>query len=819
MEDRYRRLFSSGTMGIGFCSADTHWLEVNETLCSELGYRPSDLSGSSWLNVTHPDDIEREMMMLDGIRVGNTDRYTIDKRLVCADGHFIKVTCSVEAVRENGRDITFFILLVMDPRVKKEKMEQLQLAADIVSHATQGIMVTDARAKILEVNDAFVRITGYTRDEVLGKNPSILRSGQQSHQFYTTLWNDLATNGYWAGEIWNRRKDGEDYVEQLSISAIRNQQGKATRYVALFSDVTPQKTFQRQLEHNAYFDALTNLPNRSLMADRLSQAMANAERREQRLAVVFLDLDGFKNVNDEFGHSVGDTLLVAVANRLKMLVREGDTVARLGGDEFVIIAVDLNETDAASYSFLNRILSSVSQPVQVGARVLSVTASLGVVFYPQRNDVSGDMLLRQADQAMYEAKTAGKNRFLIFDTAHDFSRNERQRMIECIRLGLANGEFAVHYQPKVNMRTGQVLGAEALIRWLHPQKGLLLPGEFLPAIEDHPLIADIGEWVINEVLAQLARWHSVGHHYTASVNVSAFHLQQTDFFERLERQLKAYPNVAPDRLELEVLETSALRDMSLIAGVIEQCQAIGIGFALDDFGTGYSTLSYLKHLPAKQLKIDKTFVQGMLFNPDDLAILEGIIGLADAFRRQVIAEGVETLEHGSWLLKLGCDVAQGFGIGKPMAIEQFDAWATSWKSHSEWMKQKRLHRDDIPLLVASVEHRAWIASIDEFVRGRSAILPSLDQRKCRFGHWLHSEAADRFREVPSFNEIESLHEEVHVTVSDLIRQRNNLSRSHVLARLKHLFLLRDRLIQKLLSLLNNGTGTTLAVPHGHSIGN
>ena len=382
--------------------------------------------------------------------------------------------------------------LVQDITERKREEEKTRLAASVFSHAREGITITDAGGVIVDINEAFIRITGFSREDAIGQNPRILNSGRQDKAFYEALWRDLKGLGHWSGEVWNRRKNGEIFAELLNISAVRDAQGKTQHYVALFTDITGIKEHQNQLEHIAHFDVLTGLANRVLLSDRLQQAMAQAQRRQQQLAVAYLDLDGFKTINDHYGHETGDQLLIALAQRMKQALREGDTLARLGGDEFVAVLVDLNEA-AASLPMLTRLLTAAALPVQIGDLSLHVSASLGVTFYPQSLEMDADQLLRQADQAMYQAKVAGKDCYKIFDAEQDLDLRGHHQSLERVRLALENDEFVLHFQPKVNMRSGKVIGAEALIRWQHPEKGLLAPADFLPVIEDHPLAVAVGE--------------------------------------------------------------------------------------------------------------------------------------------------------------------------------------------------------------------------------------------------------------------------------------------------------------------------------------
>ena len=561
--------------------------------------------------------------------------------------------------------------------------EKLELAASVFANSREGIMITDASAQIVQVNAAFTRITGYSALEVVGQNPRLLSSGRHGAEFHAAMWQDLQGKGHWYGEVWNRRKSGEVYAELQTVTSVRNAQGQVTHYVALFSDITSFKAQQAQLEHIAHYDVLTNLPNRALLADRLHQSMAQTLRRGDLLGVAYLDLDGFKTVNDQHGHAVGDQLLVALAARMKEALRDGDTLARLGGDEFVAVLTDLPDA-AASLPLLQRLLDAASLPFQVGALSLQISASVGVSFYPQAEPTEPDQLLRQADQAMYQAKQAGKNCYHLFDTARD--RNVRGLLegVQRVRLALVQHELVLYYQPKVNMRSGQVVGAEALIRWQHPQRGLLAPAEFLPLIEDHALAIEVGEWVLNTALTQMALWQQGGLAMQVSVNVGALQLQQGDFVQRLRAILASHPQVLPSNLQIEVLETSALKDMRYAAQVIEDCQQMGVAFALDDFGTGYSSLTYLKQLRVAILKIDQSFVCDMLNDPDDLSILQGIIGLAAAFHREVIAEGVETVAHGTALLQLGCELAQGYGIARPMPAADLPDWISRWCPDASW---------------------------------------------------------------------------------------------------------------------------------------
>jgi len=690
-------------------------------------------------------------------------------------------------------------VLIEHQRGEAQRLQQVN-AAMVFSHTSEGILITDAAANILDVNNAFSLITGYSREEVLGKNPSVLSSGRQDAVYYAKMWQDLHLHGHWRGEIWNRRKDGEVFAELLTISAVADSQGQVQQYVALFSNITAAKLLQDRLENLAHFDALTQLPNRILLADRLQQAMYQGQRRGSQVAVVFIDLDGFKAINDIHGHDVGDQLLIAVAQRMRLVLRDGDTLSRQGGDEFVAVLVDLPNA-ATCTPLLQRLLDAASSPVQAGARVVQVSASMGVTFFPQHQEIDGDQLLRQADQAMYQAKQSGKNRYHFFDTEQDRSVRCHHESLERIRRALDEREFVLFYQPKVNMRTGHVIGAEALIRWQHPERGFLAPAFFLPLITAHPMAIEVGEWVLDTAMAQIEDWKQAGLTLPVSVNIDALHLGQTDFVERLRKRLAAHPAVAVGDLELEVLETSALQDVAHVSSLILACHEIGVGFALDDFGTGYSSLTYLKRLPAGLLKIDQSFVRDMLDDPDDMAILDGVLGLARAFRRQAIAEGVETLAHGEILLQFGCQLAQGYAIARPMPAKDMPVWLATWRAPSSWLNRAPISRDALPILFACVEHRAWIMKVASFIRDERDTAPPLDYEKCRVGQWLNAEACLRKESLLAIEVLGLLHIEIHELASALVRLKLDGQTGAAIAQLSELDRLRDRLLEQLLEML------------------
>ncbi len=546
------------------------------------------------------------------------------------------------------------------------------------------VWLKDADGVYLSCNPRFERFFGAFEKDIVGKTDYDFVDKDLADYFRENDKRAMEKGGPSVNEEWiTFADDGHRELLETTKTPMFDAHGRLIGVLGIGHDITERNEHANQLKHLAHYDLLTTLPNRVLLADRLRQAMAQTVRRKQLLAVAYLDLDGFKAINDRYGHESGDQVLVALANRMKQTLRDADTLARLGGDEFVAVFIDL--ADAVSCTpMLDRLLAAAAEPLHIGELEIQVSASLGVTFYPQAEEVDADQLLRQADQAMYQAKLAGKNRHHVFDSEQDRSARGHHEGVERIRRALQRKEFVLHYQPKVNMRTGMVVGAEALIRWQHPERGLLSPAEFLPVIEDHPLAVDVGEWVVDAALGQCESWAEKGLAVPVSVNVGARQLQQPGFVDRLRSILEAHPSIDPGHLDIEILETSALEDVARVAEIIESARALGVWFSLDDFGTGYSSLTYLKRLSVSQLKIDQSFVRDMLDDPDDLAILEGVISLARAFRRQVIAEGVETADHGRMLLQLGCELAQGYGIARPMPGEDLPRWIAIWKPDAAW---------------------------------------------------------------------------------------------------------------------------------------
>jgi diguanylate cyclase (GGDEF)-like protein/PAS domain S-box-containing protein len=556
---------------------------------------------------------------------------------------------------------------------RRRAAAQLALAAKVFEQSSEGISITDADCNIVTVNQAFTTITGYSEAEVLGRNPRILASGRHDKDFYRVMWNAINTGGSWEGEIWNRRKDGSVFPEWLSISRVLDSDGRVTEYIGIFSDITEHKKAEEDILRLAHFDALTGLPNRALLNDRVSHALSIAQRSQKPMAVLFLDLDHFKNINDTLGHHVGDELLVEMAKRLQSLVREEDTVSRLGGDEFVLLLPTSDVAGAAHVA--EKLLETVARRYEHEQHELVITASIGIAMYPEDGE-DFEALAKYADMAMYRAKHDGRNRYRFF-TQEMQARSSRNLQLEnALRRALERGQLQLHYQPQIAVGNGRVIGVEALLRWTHPELGNVSPAEFVPIAEDSGQIAAIGEWVLRTAVRQMRTWMDRGiAPMIVAVNLSAVQFRQPSLPELVTR-IVTEENLPPQYLELELTEGVAMDDPLAAIAVMNELHRRGIRMSIDDFGTGYSSLSYLKRFKVYKLKIDQSFVRNLTKDPEDKAIVNAVISLAKSLGLQTIAEGVETEAQLAFLREQGCHEIQGYYYSKPLPPDQLEVFVT-----------------------------------------------------------------------------------------------------------------------------------------------
>ena len=686
--ERYEGVLSAAMDGYILMKADGEILECNSAFIDVM-HLPNfeDRTGCYFSQLFEGKEHNKAEKAFDELKHTSSVETEIIKYDL--DGNKMFLSVSLFAVSATQQVCAF----VRDVSKAKQAEFELLMSASVFTHATEGIILTNSRFEIVDVNREFEMITGYTKQEVIGKKPSILHSGKQSPEFYQDMSKALVSKGHWYGELWNRRKTGELFLEFLTISRVDHPYDDGYHFVGMFSDITLERQYHKRLEHSAHFDALTNLPNRFLLNDRIRQAIAHTHRTGLKMAVIFVDLDGFKQVNDQFGHEVGDRLLVNVAKNVRTVLREEDTLARIGGDEFIVLVNDLESKEGA-IDVCKKLLTAIAKPLSLRAnpdqeivKTTSVGASLGVTYFPQQHVMEGDQLIRQADQAMYIAKQSGKNRYAVFDTQKDVEKRALHNNLNRFEEAIHNDELLLHYQPKVSLINDEVVGVEALVRWQHPEKGLLYPGDFLSCVEHNTLAIKLSEWVISHALQQIVAWQKEGINLPVSINIGAVELQKEDFVTWLTHLMNQFPSVKKSMLEIEVLETSALADLMHVSKVIESCKNAGISFALDDFGTGFSSLSYLKKLPLDTIKIDQGFIANMLDDVDDLSILEGMIGLTKSLKRQVIAEGIESEEQGRKLIELGCPFGQGYFIARPLKSKDVPSFIKEWTLPESWRTQ------------------------------------------------------------------------------------------------------------------------------------
>ncbi|MDO8605905.1 MAG: EAL domain-containing protein [Phaeospirillum sp.] len=668
-------LFELSPIGMVRTALNGRFIEANPAFLDMVGLSSDDLGRIGRVDMTPDGYAADDNRQLKTLR--EQGRYgPYEKEYIHKSGRHVPVSLNGALVAD-GMGEPYIWSIIEDITARRQAEASTQLAASVFDNTVEAIVITAPDATILSVNPAFTAITGYTAAEVIGRRPSLLKSNRHSEAFYQEMWDALLTRGLWQGQIWNRDKNGEFYLAWQTISAVTDSQGKVLRFVSLSSDMTELHLKNEQIRHQAYHDALTGLPNRLLLQDRLNQAIEVAKREKAELAVMFIDLDRFKLVNDSLGHEAGDHLLMEVSLRLQERLRKGDTIARLGGDEFVVVlsfADSLGEVGEVAESIIERF----RVPVIVAEHEMHVTASIGIAMFPRDGDDTGT-LMRNADTAMYGAKDSGRNTFRFFDAAMNAEVVERLNLEEALRRALENREFVLYYQPKVNLREGGVSGAEALIRWVSPERGLVPPNLFIPLAEETGLIMEIGAWVLEEAFRQTADWVMRGlPPLKVAINVSARQFLDPGFADKIAGLLTGH-GLDPALIEIELTESAVMAEPDRAVAHMLRLRALGIGVAVDDFGTGYSSLSYLKRLPLTTVKIDRSFVSGVDLAPDNAAIVGAILGLAEALHLEVVAEGIETEGEERYLITAGCPIAQGYRYARPLPPDAFETWLAEYR--------------------------------------------------------------------------------------------------------------------------------------------
>ena len=670
-EQRLHQALEAAGDGIWDWDLSTHRVYFSPGYAALLGIDIATLGDTpaQWLQLMHPDDrllfernIQRRLSTL------NTEPYEVTYRLRHQDGSYRLMQSRGRLLLNENNQAERLIGTASDMTQQRKNEDSLRQAAAVFDATQEGVLVTDIQQKIVHCNPAFTRITGYSEAEILGQSPSLLKSGRHEKDFYDSLWHALHNRGAWSGEVWNRRKSGEIYPQWQCIRVIHDEQGAVSHYVAVFSDITVLKRSQRELDYLAHHDPLSNLPNRLLFTERVEHALERAQLDQRSGAVMLIDLDHFKHINESLGHAIGDLLLKAVGERISQQLEKGMTLARLGGDEFGLLCEHCSSVEHAAV-LAQRVLECLHQGFKVSIHELFITASIGICLYPENANTVAQVL-RNADSALFKAKSNGRENYAFY--SQELTEHARQRvdMASALRHALVNEELRVHYQPLICLHSQQMIGVEALVRWQHPQRGLVPPAEFIPIAEETGLIGAIDAWVLEHSCRQMVAWQQAGHSLKfIAVNVSSRLFSRGELDKRVAAVLHA-SGLEPGYLELEVTESAVMDDPDAALALLERLRALGIRLAIDDFGTGYSSLARLKRLPVHKLKIDRSFISGLPHDQDDVAITRAVIALGHSLGLKVLAEGIEQIEQVELLHTLGCDHAQGYYFGHPQPAEQ-----------------------------------------------------------------------------------------------------------------------------------------------------
>lgn len=641
---------------------------INPKFAETFEYYQEEMFNKDILKLIHPEDVEKVSNNINRKIKGEIGKIQYYFRGVTKKGRLIYLESLGIRIDLQGQPAILGTLIDITDYKKVKK--QLSIAHKVFANTIEGVAVTDSEGNIEWVNQAFTAITGYDANEVIGKNPRILKSERHTNQFYRKMWSSLIERGQWQGEIWNRKKDGETYPEWLTISAIKDDHGNVVQYVSIFNDITERIKQEEHIKYQAYHDALTGLPNRALFTDRIARTIAHGQRHREEFVVILLGLDRFKRINDSLGHAQGDKLLIAVANRLSESLHEDDTIARFSGDIFGIILKEAKNTDKLLVH-VKEIFDKFNTPFIIGNHTIHVTVSMGISLYPVDGS-DAESLIKNADTAMYRCKISGKNCYEIYTPTMNEKALKWLCMENDIHKALERDEFVLHYQPQVDIKTGKIVGAEALVRWIHPKSGFMSPGEFIPLAEETGLIIPLGEWVLNRACSQNKEWQDKGlPKILMSVNLSTVQFQNHNLIQRVKEILED-TKLSPKYLELEITESNSMLDADLTSKKLSAFKEMGIKMAIDDFGTGYSSLAYLSNFPIDKIKIDQSFIRGIPQEKEMVAIIKAIIAISNSLNIKTIAEGVETEEQLKYLEVLQCDEIQGYYYSRPVEPEVFE---------------------------------------------------------------------------------------------------------------------------------------------------
>ncbi|MBL8458880.1 MAG: EAL domain-containing protein [Zoogloea sp.] len=657
LQDTYYRTDASGRL-----------LRLSASIQQLLGYRPDELIGTLAADLYVGGEATRNAFM-NALAAAGGRLHGYEYSLRHKDGHEVWLSTNANYLRDPDGKPTGVEGTSRDISASRRQHSQLQLAATVFSESRDAIMITDGQCRVISVNRAYTHLTGYAAEDVMGTEAALIDASHHAPGFLDSVLNELAHTNHWNGESWNRRSNGAIFPQWLSISTVRDDDGGILHYVAMFSDLTDRKAAEERAEFLARHDLLTRLPNRFLLRDRAEQAFAHAVRAETRVALLLLDLDHFKHINDSLGHPAGDALLQTFADRLRSTTRDTDTVSRQGGDEFLVLLTDIRDSDDIA-PIVEKIMHTLARPCALAGQEMSLSCSVGLAVYPE-DGTDFDTLIRNADAAMYNAKESGRNTFRFYSQRMNEDAVQRLDIQNRLRRALERDEFILHYQPLIDLGDNRIVGAEALIRWNCPNLGMQPPGVFIPVAEDNGLIVEIGEWVLREACRQARAWQDAGHQrLVVAVNLSPLQFTRGNLVD-IARMALADSGADPAMIELEITENVLVKDTEHVLATVRQLHAMGLRLAIDDFGTGYSSLAYLRRFAVDKLKIDQSFVRDLPTDPDAGAIVRAVIQMAKSLKIAVLAEGVETADIAHDLRLLGCDYAQGYYFGRPMPADAF----------------------------------------------------------------------------------------------------------------------------------------------------
>lgn len=674
-QEKLKIYFELPLIGMAVISADKYWLDINQKLCDMLGYEHHELMQTNFLELISEDYKVSVTDFLKLLTENKLDSLDLDVEMFHQNGTKLFTRLIVRCQQNTPKSAPSYVIMIEDTTVRKKAEQKLHLANKVIESSSEAILITDHANKIIRVNPAFSQLTGYQEDEVLGQTPKLLNSGRHSKKFYQALWRNLLEKGHWQGEIWDRRKDGNTYPKWMNISTISDSEEDGVgKYVALFSDITEQKRAENKIRYMVYHDTLTGLANRSLFEERLTRAINDAELDHNEVAVMLMDLDHFKKINDSMGHYIGDQLLIEVSKRLKKVFRNTDLISRFGGDEFVIMLDKVSDREHIK-ALARKLLDAFEHPLNVLEYTMHITPSIGITLFPN-DGVNHQTLLQNVDTAMFSSKKGGRNQYTFFASDMNIAAQQRLKLEYRMRLSIEKKDFKLFYQPQVNLQENKITGVEALIRW--PYKDMMIsPAEFIPVAEDTGLIGVLGKWIMEQACLDCKSWHEQGFPITVAVNLSAQQFE-TDYLTGSIKNALSNSNLSGKFLDLEITESTLMHNSNNAIKLLNSLKKMGIKLSIDDFGTGYSSLAYLKAFNIDKLKIDQSFVFNLPDDKDDAAITTAIIQLAKSLNLKIVAEGAETIENVEFLREQGCDQIQGYYYAKPMPAHELILFMKEW---------------------------------------------------------------------------------------------------------------------------------------------